>query len=160
MQEFSDENLKNIVRPIGTTLKDVIKLVGMYYTWKSDSPQFNIEKPTELHGGIIAQDVEQIFPDLVSSYKVGEEDFLKVDYTGLSMVFMESIKELNDMMNEQKSINSDFLTLFNKQKIFNQSIMANMALMNAAHLAQATAPAVYVNPTNISPNISNINPPK
>jgi hypothetical protein len=138
--------------------------VGQWYKWKDDAPQYDIEKPDELHAGVIAQEIEKIFPDLVSTMKIGEEENLKVDYTGLSIMLMESIKEVNEMLNEQKQINQDFLKLFNEQKVFNQMMIANIKLVNVAHTTATPTtvgvPAVYVDPSNISPRITNIKPPK
>lgn len=164
MQEFSDINLKKDISELGTTLEDVIQFVGKYYKWKTNSPQFSLEKPNEKFIGLIAQDVEEIFPDLVSTYKIGDEEYLKVDYTGLSIMLLESIKEINEMLNEQKEINDNFLQLFNDQKVINQTLMANMQLINTqvalAGPSTQGVSAIYTDPNNISPNITNIEPPE
>jgi len=151
MQEFSDKNLKNFDDKIGETLKNVIHLTGYYYTWKSTSPMFDINKPLKTYGGIIAQELNKLFPKLVSTMNIGDEEYLTVDYNGLTMLLLESIKELNNMLNEQKEINDSL----------SNQIKTNTDMINQINiiLATKTVPTTPLLPlTNIP--INNIKPPK
>ncbi len=78
-QSTSDINLKENIKTIETSLNTVSQLRGVTFDWKN-THQASI--------GVIAQEVEQILPELVSS---GENK--TVNYNGLIGVLIEAIKE-------------------------------------------------------------------
>lgn len=79
---FSDINLKKNIRPIETPLQLVKKLSGVRFDWKdSNLPSV----------GLIAQNVEEIFPELVHTNSDGIKS---VAYDKLVAVLIEAIKEL------------------------------------------------------------------
>ena len=88
----SDLRLKKNINSLDNVLSNYIKLQPVTYEWRAD------EFPDRKFGdkkvmGMIAQDVEQVFPELVSTDGHG---FKTVDYgIGLQMLTIESIKELN-----------------------------------------------------------------
>ena len=78
----SDARLKTHVRAIDHALDDVERLHGVRFDWKSDgSPSI----------GVMAQEVEAVYPELVSTAPDGMKS---VDYMKLSAVLIESTKEL------------------------------------------------------------------
>ena len=84
---FSDERLKENIKKIENPLEAVSKLNGVTYDWKSNGKS---------SVGVIAQDVQKVFPDLVKEVQPleGDEKRLTVNYDGLIGVLIESIKEL------------------------------------------------------------------
>ncbi|WP_163834667.1 tail fiber domain-containing protein [Spartinivicinus ruber] len=95
---YSDQNLKKNVTPINSSLNKIAHLNGATFQWKKDESI-----------GVIAQDVEKVFPELVHNIKVtdknGAEVTLKqVNYAGLVGVLIEAVKELkqeNKKLREQ-----------------------------------------------------------
>ena len=83
----SDERLKENIKTIPDALNKVSKLKGRSFDFKSSGIKSQ---------GVIAQEVEPILPDIVSTTPVinGEESYKKVNYGALSGVFIEAIKEL------------------------------------------------------------------
>ena len=80
--ESSDIALKTDIKLIDSALDKIKQLKG--YTYKI--------KATELDSvGVIAQEVEKVFPQLVH----GEEGSKGVDYSGLIGALIESVKELS-----------------------------------------------------------------
>jgi len=82
----SDSRKKNVIGPIADALTKVNALSGVEYTWKDQ----------ELYGagtkvGLIAQDVEPVIPEIVNNTQDG---FKSVDYSNLTAVLVEAIKEL------------------------------------------------------------------
>lgn len=83
-------------------LNKIIKLNGMYYEWN--------EKMTEITGvsgyshGVIAQEVQKEFPEMV---EMQENGYLAVDYIQLIPVIIESIKELNNKVENLNEIVKD-----------------------------------------------------
>ena len=71
------------------------QLNGYHYYWKDE------KRSKSLQTGVIAQEVEKIFPELVEK---DEKGFLSVNYTGLIPHLIEAVKELkeqNEVLNHQ-----------------------------------------------------------
>ena len=86
----SDANLKSNIISLGSTLAKVLMLDGKSYSMKND-PQ-NLVKI-----GLVAQDIEQAFPELVS-----ESNGIKsVNYQGLIPVLINAVKEQDEIIKKQ-----------------------------------------------------------
>lgn len=85
----SDINLKTNIREIKDPLEKIMMLKGVSFNWKKDN---------RASVGIIAQDVEKLFPELVGEVN-GEKT---VNYNGLIALLIESIKELNIKMEDNQ----------------------------------------------------------
>jgi hypothetical protein len=87
----SDERLKTDIRPIENALDRIGKLKGVYYHWKDD-------KKDKQEIGVIAQDVQQQFPELVNTDKNG---ILSVDYIKLTAILIECVKDLKQQISHK-----------------------------------------------------------
>ena len=86
----SDNRLKKEIEPIESPLKKVSKIQGVRYRWKVDEfPERGLSVGKQI--GLIAQDVEQVMPELVSEDKDG---YKAVSYSKLTAVLVEAVKEL------------------------------------------------------------------
>ena len=91
---LSDINFKENVQTVDNALDKVMSLRGVSFDWKeSKKPSF----------GVIAQELEQVFPELVHG-----ESPKAVNYNGLVGILIESIK---DMKQEIVSLNEDIQSL-------------------------------------------------
>jgi len=91
----SDYRLKENIKPIDSPLEKVLNLDGKSFNWKKDqTPDF----------GLIAQDVEKIIPQLVKNKNIlgAEETYKVVNYISIIPLLIESIKELNNKIEEIK----------------------------------------------------------
>jgi hypothetical protein len=79
----SDKRLKEEIYPLFGALERVKKLEGVEFSWKS-----NKKKSV----GLIAQDVEEVFPELVHTDGFG---FKSIEYGNLVAVLIEAVKELD-----------------------------------------------------------------
>jgi hypothetical protein len=70
----------------------VRQLRGVRWEWRDDAPEEAKDKPGL---GIIAQDVERVFPELVQE---GEDGIKRVEYRGLIGPLIEAVKELDDRL--------------------------------------------------------------
>ena len=89
----SDERLKENVRVIENPLEKLDQLRGVTFDW--------IDREDKRSGGIIAQELEKVMPELVrevDSLK-NEDSFKAVDYNGLIGLLIEAVKELSDKCN-------------------------------------------------------------
>ncbi len=89
----SDISLKKDIATIPEALKKVCDLRGVTYHWKDEN------RGVSLQMGVIAQEVEKVFPEIVGSDKHG----LKlVEYNGLIPPLIEAIKEQQQQINVLK----------------------------------------------------------
>jgi len=89
LSEESDRRLKDDIAPIADALAKIDALHGVSYRWDKSLDQ-NASKDDGLHYGLIAQDVEKVFPELV-----GEDDGYKaLNYVGLIGPMVQAMKEL------------------------------------------------------------------
>ena len=86
----SDQRLKQDVRPLAGALAAVGRLRGVRYTFRRAAfPALRL--PAGEQVGVLAQEVEQVYPELVSTDAQG---FKAVNYAQLAPVLIEAIKEL------------------------------------------------------------------
>ncbi len=84
---WSDSRLKTDVRPVNDVLEKIETLHVVSYQWTDDARnQFGLG--TEREVGLIAQEVEAVFPELVTVDSFG---FRHVDYSRLSSLLVEAI---------------------------------------------------------------------
>jgi hypothetical protein len=89
MQESSDRRFKKNISPLTGALNSVLLMEGVSYNWKQEEfPKRNFGDRTEI--GVIAQDLEKIYPELVST---DAEGYKSVQYSHLVPVLLEAIKE-------------------------------------------------------------------
>lgn len=88
--EISDERSKNDIQPLTGTLDRLLKLRGHAYTYK---PEF-VENGRALPGtqiGLVAQEVEAVFPDWVST---GPDGMKQVTERSTTALMVEALRDL------------------------------------------------------------------
>ena len=91
----SDERLKDNILPIENPLQKINQIGGYSFDW-------NVEKQDIYKGkdyGVIAQEIEEILPELVDTRETG---YKAVKYDKLVSLLIEGIKELSHEVNELK----------------------------------------------------------
>jgi len=90
INELSDSRYKNNIVTLTNALENIEKLRGVTYDWRQNEfPNKNFDQRHQI--GLIAQEVELIYPELVYTDTDG---FKSVDYNKLVAVLIEGIKEL------------------------------------------------------------------
>ncbi|GIW64534.1 MAG: hypothetical protein KatS3mg092_0467 [Patescibacteria group bacterium] len=99
--QTSDIRLKNKIEDLDNVLDKIKNLETFKFTWKKDQyPDKGL--PDGAHLGISAQQIQQVFPELVN---YDNEGFLAVDYAGLSVINLKAIKEQqNQIENLNKTL--------------------------------------------------------
>jgi len=93
--EVSDGRLKTDIENYKEALNHVSKLQGVTFNWiKDDSRRLD---PDEPQIGLIAQEVEEVIPELVRTDRDG---FKSVSYSKLTVVLLEALKEQQAMIEE------------------------------------------------------------
>jgi hypothetical protein len=91
----SDARLKKDVRPLSGALDKLLALRGVTFEY------IDPEKIHELSGermGLIAQEVEKVFPDWVET---GKDGYKRVTVRGMEALVPEALRELRDEQNEK-----------------------------------------------------------
>ncbi len=92
--ETSTEDSKTDITPlIPPHLQKILSLVPVYFRYKNDPRK-------ELMIGLIAEQVEKIYPEFVSYDVNGKIE--GINYTKLTAVLIQGIKEIVDLINKQQ----------------------------------------------------------
>ena len=86
----SDARLKANIISLGATLSKLLLIDGKSYTMKKNGKQ---------KIGVLAQDIQKVFPELVST---DDNDMLTVNYQGLVPVLINALKEQDKKFKEQE----------------------------------------------------------
>jgi len=87
----SDQRLKKNIVPIDGALEKLDHIRGVYHDWIAE------DQPQDRQIGVIAQEVQAVYPELV---REGGNGYLSVNYPKLTAVLLQSIKELKAMVIE------------------------------------------------------------
>lgn len=114
LNNTSDRNLKENIKPLESGLKTIMKLNPTIYNFRGNGEYNGLKLSTGLHYGLIAQEVEQVLPSLVKdnvhTYSVpvnsisgpnqsnGDEviktmDYKTMNYTELIPVLIKAVQE-------------------------------------------------------------------
>lgn len=101
--ETSDSRLKKGIRSLeNNTLHKIQQLKGVSYNWRVDEfPEKNFSSDRQI--GLIAQELEAQFPELV---KTNSDGYKSVNYNGFTAVLLEAVKELNEKVEKLEEENT------------------------------------------------------
>jgi len=95
----SDRRLKENLKPLENSLEKVMKMRGVEFDWREGTDEY--ETTGLRHDiGFIAQEVEDVVPDLV---RPGEDGYLALRDRGIPALLLEAIKELKGELDEAKA---------------------------------------------------------
>lgn len=128
LTDISDRRLKSDIKPVTNTLDKLIHLNGYSYTLKSN-------KVKEF--GLVAQEVESIFPTLVRKI-YSDKEYIGVSYVQFIPLILEAEKELNAKLvqldESNVELNNDLeqleLSLKNIRSAIQQRIVTTSTLSN------------------------------
>ena len=83
LTQNSDRRLKKNIRPLETALPNLLQISGYTFNWKAAN------RSTDTQIGLIAQEVQAVYPELVAESNDGT---LSVNYVGLVPVLIEALK--------------------------------------------------------------------
>ncbi len=133
----SDARLKDDIQPINDALSSVLQLQGKTYRWKEDHHKQDI--------GLIAQEVEQVFPELVTEDANG---FKAIAYSRLTAVLIEAIKEQQGQMisqQQQMATQQDQIAALEKENTQLKAIMAEQMQALLARVAMLEGETLAAN---------------
>lgn len=119
----SDIRWKKNIQPLNNVLSKINKLNGVSYYWRTESfKDREFERTKQI--GVIAQEVEKVYPELVKTDKKG---YKSMDYMSLTAVLLqgikeqqEEIKELKFKINEIEKLKSMLLNMQSKLEVISK----------------------------------------
>ena len=93
----SDGRLKQNIQPLTGVLSNLDQLRGVSFEWNHLSTTMG-HKEGEKSIGMIAQELQKVYPELVVSTKHGDQEYLSIDYGKFTAVLLQSVKELKSQM--------------------------------------------------------------
>jgi len=86
----SDERFKKDIKPLDNVLERIDRLQGVSFSWRQEEfSERNFNDRTQI--GVIAQQLEKEFPELVTTDKAG---YKGVAYDRIGVILLEAVKEL------------------------------------------------------------------
>jgi hypothetical protein len=98
----SDERLKENIQGLELSLDKIKQLRGVTFNWKDKT------KGEGSQYGLIAQEVEQVFPELVED-KAVDGEYKLVKYIGLIAPLIEAVKEQQNIIDQQNELITELL---------------------------------------------------
>jgi len=86
---LSDARTKTSIEPLGNALSTLLKLRGVTYEYANPSA---FHERAGTHIGMVAQDVEQVFPSWVDT---GGDGYKRLTFRGFEAVAVEAVRELD-----------------------------------------------------------------
>ncbi|GGN02462.1 hypothetical protein GCM10010967_41360 [Dyadobacter beijingensis] len=121
---FSDRALKTDIHPLQNSLSGLRNMQGYSYHWK------DTKSAQTLQTGVIAQEVEKVFPELVS---LAGNGFKAVNYIGLIPHLIEAVKELDKKTEEITALKKELASLQEMNRKLNALEASLKSLMQGQH---------------------------
>ena len=97
LTQSSDIRLKNIISPLPAVLEKILSLKPMIFEFKDQYAQ-----PSGMQIGFSAQEVQGLFPELVTTDASG---YLALDYTKISVLLVKALEEQNELLRKERERN-------------------------------------------------------
>jgi len=105
----SDNRLKTNIETLGNALQAIDSMRGVRFEYKD---QKKYAKGSKV--GVIAQELMKVYPEMVTK---GADGFFKVDYTQLTGVLIQAVKEQQQQMKQQQLEINELKGRLDKQQI-------------------------------------------
>jgi hypothetical protein len=123
----SDIRYKKDITILSNSLENVLKLDGVTYLWKtSEFPAKNFSAQRQI--GVIAQEVEKIYPELVLTDTDG---YKSVDYSRFTPILIEAVKEQQKIIESQNKEIDIQKKQYNELKLAIEELQKNQLILKA-----------------------------
>jgi len=103
----SDSRYKKNITTVSSAIEKIYRLRGVRFNWRKDEyPEQKFDDKSQL--GLIAQEVKEVFPELVMQ---DDNGYYSVDYVKLTPVLVEAVKELKAENDELRAKMSHLTSL-------------------------------------------------
>ncbi|MES2431753.1 MAG: tail fiber domain-containing protein [Bacteroidota bacterium] len=95
----SDARLKQNVKPYGDGLQQLLKINPVYFQYNNLSG-YDTDKE---YIGVVAQEIKEVAPYMVSTFKKDNTDYLKVDNSAMTYMLINAVKEQQEQIRTQET---------------------------------------------------------
>ncbi len=127
--QSSDVRLKKDIHTLDNALENTLKMRGVSYNWRSDVSNENPQI------GVIAQEVEKIYPEFVHTDEGGMKS---VNYAQMTAVLIEAVKTLNLEIQELKTDNLSLQAKLDTQSEIEERLSKIEKLLSIESVLQNT----------------------
>lgn len=132
IEETSDQRFKKNIVPLKGALDKVMQLQGVTYNWRADEfPKREFGSRTEI--GVIAQDIEKVYPELVST---DVEGYKSVQYSHMVPVLLEAIKEQQALIEHLNRRLDDSASQYSELQSKFEAFSVELGTMNSRQLSE------------------------
>lgn len=124
--QTSDRRLKKNIQSLDNSLENTLKMRGVSYQWKDES------KSQSNQIGVIAQEVEVIYPEFVHTNDKGMK---AVNYAQMTAVLIEAIKELNAKVQSLEKENSTLKASLSEVETLRKEMDLLMKMLGSSKVA-------------------------
>jgi hypothetical protein len=119
--QASDRRLKKNIQSLNEQSDKVLKLNPVKYEMRKDEyPDKNLAEGEQI--GLIAQEVEELFPQLV---KTDSDGFKSIDYSKVSVLLLDVVKEQNEKLEKQNKLLKKLIQRMDRLENKNQISLIN-----------------------------------
>jgi hypothetical protein len=93
----SSRRFKENIAVISDALSKLDQVRGVYFDWIDGQPSVSSGSPKERQIGMIAEEVQAVFPELVSRNTHNNKEILGLAYSSFTAVLVQAVKELKAM---------------------------------------------------------------
>ncbi len=126
MVQTSDRRLKKNIQDLASPLENTLQMRGVSYQWKDEN------KSQRNQIGVIAQEVEEIYPEFVFTNDKGMK---AVNYAQMTAVLIEAIKELNAKVEKLESENTSLKASLDEVKALRSEMDHLMKMLGGSKAA-------------------------
>jgi len=124
-----DIRLKKNITGIENVMEKLDLINGVYYEWEqNDTARLLLKEGRQI--GVIAQEVEKVYPELV---RTNDRGYKTVDYSKLTPILLEAIKEQQKQIDIYRSENDDLRSMFQALKEKVDQIEVSMSATRAGN---------------------------
>ncbi|MEO9485675.1 MAG: tail fiber domain-containing protein [Ekhidna sp.] len=123
MVQTSDRRLKKNIINLEDPLQKTLKMRGVSYQWKDEA------KSQRNQIGVIAQEVEEIYPEFVIT---NSEGMKAVNYAQMTAVLIEAVKVLNAKVEQLESENADLRASLEEVKTLKSQVDNLMKVLGSS----------------------------
>ncbi len=109
--QVSDKNKKENIIRIENAFDKIMKISGYTYQYKLSQPEIEKGQKPVSASGVLAQEIEHILPEAIQTNESGE---YFVDYSAITPLLIEAIKEQNVKIKLLETFNSEILKRLEK----------------------------------------------
>jgi len=123
----SDERFKRDITPFGSALDRVAALRPVHYFWRREAYPEKGFGPEETYG-LVAQEVEAVLPELVTTDADG---YRQVDYAKLPLLAIQAIRELKALVDDLAGQNQALRTIGDELRESHRAMEQRVATIEA-----------------------------